>query len=86
MKEKHGSARGSSDWLVERLGKAITRRRQYLKYREDHHGKLSRDWDEAPKDGEAKEDDKPEKLRRPSWPQPKQQRLSKRDKSWKRMD
>ena len=27
--------------LVERLGKAISRRRQYLKYREQHHGKLS---------------------------------------------
>ena len=61
VKEKHGRARGSSEWLVERLGKAITRRRQYLKYREDHHGKLSRDWDDTPKDGEAQEDDKPEK-------------------------
>ena len=27
--------------LVERLGKAISRRRQYLKYREQHHEKLS---------------------------------------------
>jgi hypothetical protein len=40
VKEKHGSAKRSSDWLLERLGKALTRRRQYLKYREEHHGKL----------------------------------------------
>ena len=31
----------ANDALVERLGKAISRRRQYLKYREQHHGKLS---------------------------------------------
>lgn len=71
VKEKHGSARRRSDWLLERLGKAITRRRQYLKYREDHHTKLSRDWDEAPgevvvvaKDGKEDENEnieKPEK-------------------------
>jgi hypothetical protein len=46
VKEKHGAAKRSSDWLLERLGKAITRRRQYLKYREDHHTKLSKDWGE----------------------------------------
>lgn len=40
VKEKHSSAKRSSDWLLGRLGKAITRRRQYLKYREEHHGKL----------------------------------------------
>lgn len=28
-------------WLADRLGKAISRRRQYLKYRESHHQKLS---------------------------------------------
>jgi len=28
-------------WLAERLGKAISRRRQYLKYRESHHEKLA---------------------------------------------
>lgn len=50
VKEKHGSARKSQDWLLRRLGKAITRRRQYLKYREQHHGKLSRDWDTEVKD------------------------------------
>lgn len=50
VKEKHGAAKRSSDWLLERLGKAITRRRQYLKYREEHHTKLSRDWDEAPEE------------------------------------
>ena len=31
----------ANDTLVERLGKAITKRRQYLKYREQHHEKLS---------------------------------------------
>ncbi|KAF7874804.1 hypothetical protein EAF04_001978 [Stromatinia cepivora] len=45
VREKHGSAKGIADWLIVRLGKAITRRRQYLKYREDHHWKLTRDWD-----------------------------------------
>lgn len=47
VREKHGSAKGMAEWLIVRLGKAITRRRQYLKYREDHHGKLTRDWDET---------------------------------------
>ncbi|TEY71628.1 hypothetical protein BOTCAL_0089g00070 [Botryotinia calthae] len=47
VREKHGSARSSADWLIVRLGKAITRRRQYLRYREDHHGKLTRDWDDV---------------------------------------
>jgi len=45
VKEKYGSAKGSKDWLLERFGKGITRRRQFLKYREEHHGKLARDWD-----------------------------------------
>ena len=31
----------ASEELVERLGRANTRRRQYLKYREQHHEKLS---------------------------------------------
>jgi hypothetical protein len=47
VKEKHGATQRSSDWLLERLGKAITRRRQYLKYREEHHIKLARNWDTA---------------------------------------
>ena len=50
VKEKHGAAKRSSDWLLERLGKAITRRRQYLKYREEHQAKLSRETDEAPEE------------------------------------
>jgi len=57
VKEKHGSKKRSSDWLLERLGKAITRRRQYLKYREDHHGKLSRDWvNEVPEKAEINDE------------------------------
>lgn len=60
-KEKHGSAKGADDWLLERLGRGITRRRQYLKYREDHHGKLSRDWEDFSKNNEPKNDGKPEK-------------------------
>ena len=55
--EKHGSAKGNSQWLIERLGKAITRRRQYLKYRKEHHGKLSKDWEEAQKADAAKKED-----------------------------
>ncbi|TGO46729.1 hypothetical protein BCON_0310g00070 [Botryotinia convoluta] len=47
VREKHGSEKNSADWLIVRLGKAITRRRQYLKYRKDHHGKLTRDWDDV---------------------------------------
>lgn len=43
--EKYGKSKYSEPWLIERMGKAITLRRQYLKYREEHHGKLSRDWD-----------------------------------------
>lgn len=50
VREKHGSAKRSANWLIDRLGKAVTRRRQYLKYREDHHSKLARDWDELPKE------------------------------------
>jgi hypothetical protein len=61
VKEKHGSANGRSDWLLERLGKAITRRRQYLKYREEHHGKLSQDWKDFSDNNGPKQDEKPEK-------------------------
>jgi hypothetical protein len=61
VREKHGSAKRSTAWLVERLGKSITRRRQYLNYRKDHHEKLSRDWDEDTKEIEPEEDEKPEK-------------------------
>lgn len=46
VREKYGSAKCSNDWLVERLGKAIARRRQFLTYREEHHGKLTGDWGE----------------------------------------
>ena len=31
----------SKPWLMERLGRAITRRRDFLRYRERHHGKLA---------------------------------------------
>ncbi|KAK4447202.1 hypothetical protein QBC34DRAFT_410087, partial [Podospora aff. communis PSN243] len=33
-------------WLAERLGKALSRRREYFRYRESHHAKLSRGLDE----------------------------------------
>jgi hypothetical protein len=39
--EKYPAARERNLWLIDRLGKAITRRRQYLRYREEHRGKLS---------------------------------------------
>lgn len=37
-------------FLQSRVGKAITRHRQYVKYREDHHSKLSAGLDVAPGD------------------------------------
>ncbi|KFY60055.1 hypothetical protein V496_05455 [Pseudogymnoascus sp. VKM F-4515 (FW-2607)] len=46
VREKYGSAKGNNGWLIERLGKAIMRRRQFLTYREEHHGKLTGDWGE----------------------------------------
>ncbi|KAF4631570.1 hypothetical protein G7Y89_g6549 [Cudoniella acicularis] len=61
MREKHGTAKWSNDWILKRLGKAITRRRQFLTYRKEHYGKLTGDWGEdietiqetIPKDVEA---------------------------------
>lgn len=44
VQEKFGSAQRSPDWLIQQLGRSITRRRQYLTYRKEHHGKLTRDW------------------------------------------
>lgn len=32
---------GAEEYLIMRLGKAISRRRQYLKYRDEHHKKLA---------------------------------------------
>jgi hypothetical protein len=49
VEEKHGSAKGGvggSAWLLEHLGKAITRRRQFLTYRKEHHDKMTGDWGE----------------------------------------
>ncbi|KAG9233737.1 hypothetical protein BJ875DRAFT_441949 [Amylocarpus encephaloides] len=53
--EKHGSSSEDNKWMLERLGKAISRRRQYLSDREEHHGKLSRDWYETHATDEKKE-------------------------------
>ena len=58
VREKYGSAKHTSDWLLERLGKAITRRRQFLKYRIEHNDKLAGIWDEG---GGEESRDKPEK-------------------------
>lgn len=56
VQEKHGKSKRQQRWLIERLGKSITRRRQFLKYREEHHLKLAQDWDVvAPKDEEGQE-------------------------------
>ncbi|TAQ86664.1 hypothetical protein B7494_g5027 [Chlorociboria aeruginascens] len=49
VREKHCGANGVSNWLIERLGKGITRRRQFLKYREEHQSKMTKDWDVNPK-------------------------------------
>jgi hypothetical protein len=48
VEEKYGTVKSGSDsaWLLERLGKAITRRRQFLTYRKEHHDKLTGDWGE----------------------------------------
>ncbi|KAK4040937.1 hypothetical protein C8A01DRAFT_34994 [Parachaetomium inaequale] len=44
-------------WLAERLGKAISRRRQYLRYRQSHHEKLAHGLDDAELDaGKTLED------------------------------
>lgn len=40
VREKYGRARYSKPWLLERLGQTITRRRQFLKYRVEHHNKM----------------------------------------------
>ncbi|KAK3303045.1 uncharacterized protein B0T15DRAFT_538931 [Chaetomium strumarium] len=44
-------------WLEERLGKAISRRRQYLRYRQSHHQKLSRGLDQELDEGNGLEDE-----------------------------
>ncbi|KAK5989762.1 hypothetical protein PT974_08022 [Cladobotryum mycophilum] len=50
VRSKFGGASGT---LTERLGRAISRRRQYFKYREMHHQKLSQDLDFNKYDGTA---------------------------------
>jgi hypothetical protein len=42
VEAKHGNAKYSQQWLLERLGNAITLRRKYLKYREEHNRKILR--------------------------------------------
>jgi hypothetical protein len=59
VREKHGSAKGSTDWLLTRLGNAIARRRQFLKYRIEHSQKMTNVWPEGQKP--QKEKEKPEK-------------------------
>ncbi|KAG7285371.1 hypothetical protein NEMBOFW57_009998 [Staphylotrichum longicolle] len=41
IKHVHSKFDQIQPWLAERLGTAITRRRQYLKYRQSHHEKLA---------------------------------------------
>lgn len=53
-KEKHRSAKGIKEWLQEQLGKSISRRRQFPKYREAHYGKPVSDWETSAEDGEEK--------------------------------
>jgi hypothetical protein len=45
VKQICGSAKGSTDWLIERLWKVVTRHRQYLRYRQDQHEKIYGDRD-----------------------------------------
>ncbi|KAK5662142.1 hypothetical protein OQA88_8047 [Cercophora sp. LCS_1] len=44
-------------WLTDRLGKAISRRRQYLRYRQSHHEKLSRGLELADEPGPTRAGD-----------------------------
>jgi hypothetical protein len=56
VREKHGSAKGITDWLITRLGNGIARRRQFLKYRVEHSREMAGEWDEEMKP--QKEDEK----------------------------
>jgi hypothetical protein len=47
VKEKYGTAAGSNDWLLERLGKGITRRRKFLKFRQERYQRAVSNWDSA---------------------------------------
>ena len=58
VREKHSAAGPKNEWLVERLGKAISRRRAFLKYRQEHHEKLSKNWDDE--EDEVLETQKPQ--------------------------
>lgn len=42
VQEKYGRAKYCEPWLLNRLGQSITRRRQFLKYRVEHHEKMTR--------------------------------------------
>jgi hypothetical protein len=57
---------GAPDYLAERLGRAISARRQYLSYREEHHRKLTKNIEkvgfEEPKTGEVPEQSRAAKL------------------------
>jgi hypothetical protein len=46
VREKHWSGQKDSEFLIERLGRAITDRRAFLAYRESHQMKLSTPWEE----------------------------------------
>jgi len=59
VREKHGSAKGITDWLLIRLGNGIARRRQFLKYRAEHSEKMAGGWNEEIKP--QNEDEEPEK-------------------------
>lgn len=43
----------ASETIIQRLGKALSRRRQYFKYRENHHNKLAHGLDEDEVDGKS---------------------------------
>jgi hypothetical protein len=54
--EKYPAARKRNPWLIDRLGKAITRRRQYLRYREEHREKPSRTWKRSENESASQRD------------------------------
>jgi hypothetical protein len=44
------------EWLVTRLGKAITTRRQYLRYCREHHQKIAKEPEDIPAQGKSDKD------------------------------
>lgn len=55
VREKFRSAKYSSEWLVDRLGTAITRRRQFLKYRLQYNDRLRKELNDGVEAGKTEQ-------------------------------